>query len=185
VPGRPVENVCLVPEASVDSQLRDGNTSGDFASVVLDISRSSVHVTTLRIQYFMPTLSRLTTIANHLPDLHLLDLNLISVSQLSLVTHLQFIFASVSLSPQEDLTTPSDASFDTYLDHHGDPLGRVDTIHVCRITTQTHFLNDTFSSTFSVGWRPVLPHFRPDWRHFAQPIIRSTIYVACCCPSNA
>jgi hypothetical protein len=80
VPGRPVETVRLVPKVSRDGQLCDGDTSSDFASVVLDISRSSVPVTTLRIQYFMPTLSRLATIADHLPDLHLLDLNLVPIS---------------------------------------------------------------------------------------------------------
>ena len=80
VPGRPVDNVGFVLGVSVDDQSRDCDTNDYFASVVLDISRSSVPVTTLRIQYFMPTLYRLTTIANHLPDLQLLDLNLISVS---------------------------------------------------------------------------------------------------------
>ncbi|KAJ8589216.1 hypothetical protein M405DRAFT_933600 [Rhizopogon salebrosus TDB-379] len=114
VPGRPVENVRLVHKVSRDGQLCDGDTSSDFASVVLDISRSSVPVTTLRIQYFMPTLSRLATIADHLPDLHLLDLNLVSVSPLHTL---------------EDMNTPSDTSFDTYLDHYGDPFGRVDTVH--------------------------------------------------------
>ncbi|KAJ8587046.1 hypothetical protein M405DRAFT_327113 [Rhizopogon salebrosus TDB-379] len=80
VPGRPVDNVCFVLGVSVDDQSRDCDTNHDFASVVLDISRSSVPVTTLRIQYFMPTLYRLTTIADHLPDLQLLDLNLIPIS---------------------------------------------------------------------------------------------------------
>jgi hypothetical protein len=80
VPGRPVDNVCFVLGVSVDDQSRDVDTNDDLASVVLDISRSSVPVTTLRIQYFMPTLYRLTTIADHLPDLQLLDLNLIPIS---------------------------------------------------------------------------------------------------------
>ncbi|KAJ8586483.1 hypothetical protein M405DRAFT_935344 [Rhizopogon salebrosus TDB-379] len=114
VPGRPVETVRLVPKVSRDGQLCDGDTSSDFASVVLDISRSSVPVTTLRIQYFMPTLSRLATIADHLPDLHLLDLNLVPISPPHTL---------------EDMNTPSDTSFDIYLDRYGDPLGRVDTVH--------------------------------------------------------
>jgi hypothetical protein len=82
VPGRPVDRVCLI--LLVDTASKDDGQPDDYAirtdlvSNVLDISRSAVPVRRLTIEYFLPTLERLTAIANYLPDLHYLDLVLIS-----------------------------------------------------------------------------------------------------------
>jgi hypothetical protein len=108
----------------------------DLISTLLDISQSAVPVRTLRIEYFLPTLSRLTAIVNHLPDLHRLDLELISASsQFNLVSNTLtcvlsgFINTHFTIS-QEDMTTPSDPSFETYFDCDGNPLDPLDTIEV-------------------------------------------------------
>ncbi|KAG1734894.1 uncharacterized protein EDB91DRAFT_575766 [Suillus paluster] len=80
VPGRPVDCVCLVllmVTKDVD-QPDDYAIHTELVSTVRDISRSAVLVRRLAIEYFLPTLDNLTTIANHLPDLHRLDLGLIS-----------------------------------------------------------------------------------------------------------
>ncbi|KAJ8582123.1 hypothetical protein M405DRAFT_581298 [Rhizopogon salebrosus TDB-379] len=92
----------------------------------------------------MPTLYRLTAIADHLPDLQLLDLNLISVSPPhtfeDMNTPSDTGFHNVSLSPQEDMNTLFDTSFDNvpqspqedvnsvftsldiFRDYHADPV---------------------------------------------------------------
>src|SRR6267154_4525098 len=82
VPGRPVDCVCLVLMVVIVS--KDGVQPDhfaihtDFVSTVRDISRSAVPVRRLVIEYLLPTFGNLTAIANYLPDLHRLDLGLIS-----------------------------------------------------------------------------------------------------------
>ncbi|OJA19468.1 hypothetical protein AZE42_04914, partial [Rhizopogon vesiculosus] len=114
VPGRPVDRVCLVlleiTTSKEDGQTDDYTIHTDLVSNLLDISRSTVPVRSLKIEYFQPTLQHLTAIAKYLPDLYCLDLVLIS--------------APSSLIP-EDLIISS--SFED-LDCAGSPLDALDTI---------------------------------------------------------
>ncbi|OAX38221.1 hypothetical protein K503DRAFT_800600 [Rhizopogon vinicolor AM-OR11-026] len=82
VPGRPVDRVCLVllevTTSKEDGQTDDYTIHTDLVSNLLDISRSTVPVSSLKIEYFQPTLQHLAVIAKYLPDLYYLDLVLIS-----------------------------------------------------------------------------------------------------------
>jgi hypothetical protein len=143
VPGRPVDCVSLVLRVPTPSS-ENGSHTDDYAihvnviPTLLDISRSAVPVRTLRIEYFLPTLYRLTTIAKHLRDLHHLDLELISASSQLLavsdmLTCVLCRLVDTLLFPQENITTPSDPSPETCFDRDGNPLDPLDTIQVCRI----------------------------------------------------
>jgi hypothetical protein len=96
VPGRPVDSVTLVLRVATTPE--DGGLTDAYAihidliPTLLDISRSAVPVRSLRIECFLPTLYRLTTIANRLPRLRRLDLKIITASS-------QFNTVSVSTGP--------------------------------------------------------------------------------------
>jgi hypothetical protein len=84
VPGRPVDSVTLVLRVATTPE--DGGLTNAYAihtdviPTLIDISRSVVPVRSLRIECFLPTLYRLTTIANRLPGLRRLDLKIITAS---------------------------------------------------------------------------------------------------------
>ncbi|KAG2050129.1 hypothetical protein BDR06DRAFT_660036 [Suillus hirtellus] len=114
VPGRPVDCVCLVlMMVTTDDDRPDYAIHTELVSTVRDISRSTVPVRKLAIEYFLPTLDNLAAIAKHLPDLHRLDLGLIS--------------GPPPLTPEEIITL-SDSNSEFDLDHTGEPLDTVDTM---------------------------------------------------------
>lgn len=79
VPGRPIDCVCLVlMMVTADDDHPDYVIHTELVSIVRDISHSIVPVRRLAIEYFLPTIENLSAIAKHLPDLHRLDLGLIS-----------------------------------------------------------------------------------------------------------
>ncbi|KAG0706968.1 hypothetical protein DFH29DRAFT_899398 [Suillus ampliporus] len=115
VPGRPVDCVCLVllMVTKEDDQPDDYAIHTELVLTMRDISRSAVPVRRLAIEYFLPTLGNLTAIANYLPDLHRLDLGLIS--------------GPPPLTPEENFIL-SGSSFDTDLNCASDPLDTVGTM---------------------------------------------------------
>jgi hypothetical protein len=141
VPGRPVDHVCLdlqVVKAPEDSgQLDDYIIYTDLISTVLDISRSTVPVKTLKIESFLPALRRLTAIAQHLSDLLCLDLVLIGTPPP--VRHVHTMLATAPcriidapISPQENLVISPGSRFEDLDDN---PLDASETIRVRRIVT--------------------------------------------------
>lgn len=79
VPGRPVDCVCLMlMMITTNDDQQNYAIHSELVSTVRDISLSTVPVRKLAIEYFLPTLDNLATIAKHLPNLHRLDLGLIS-----------------------------------------------------------------------------------------------------------
>ncbi|KAG1772521.1 hypothetical protein EV702DRAFT_1134397 [Suillus placidus] len=112
VPGRPVDCVCLVlMMVTTDGDQPDYAIHTELVSTVRDISRSAVPVKKLAIEYFLPTLDNLAAIAKHLPDLHRLDLGLIS--------------GPPPLTPEEIIALSESSS---EFDYAGDPLDTVDTM---------------------------------------------------------
>ncbi|KAG2132313.1 uncharacterized protein EDB93DRAFT_1177127 [Suillus bovinus] len=113
VPGRPVDCVCLV----LMMVTTDVNQPGyvihtELVSTVRDISRSTIPVRRLAIEYFLPTSSNLAAIAKHLPDLHRLDLGLIS--------------GPPPLTPEEIIAL-SESNSEFGLNYGGESLDTVDT----------------------------------------------------------
>lgn len=115
VPGRPVDCVCLVlMTVTTDDDQSDYPLHTELVSIVRNISHSAVPVRKLAIEYFLPTFDNLTTIAKHLPDLHRLDLGLIS--------------GPPPLTPEE-IIGPSESSFEFGRNYAGsEPVNTVDTI---------------------------------------------------------
>ncbi|OAX38222.1 hypothetical protein K503DRAFT_741496 [Rhizopogon vinicolor AM-OR11-026] len=136
VPGRPVDRVCLVLQVITASNQSDDYTfHADLVSNMLDISCSTVPVRRLKIDCFLPTLQRLSAIAKYLPDLHCLDLVLISASPPLIpvgviLTLVLSRIVNALLSPQEDSVISS--SFED-LDYASNPLNSCDTMGVRRI----------------------------------------------------
>ncbi|KIK36817.1 hypothetical protein CY34DRAFT_810937 [Suillus luteus UH-Slu-Lm8-n1] len=115
VPGRPIDCVCLVlmMVTADDEDHPDYIIHTELVSIVRDISHSIVPVRKLAIEYFLPTIENLSTIAKHLPDLHRLDLGLIS--------------GPPPLTPEEIIAL-SESSSEFDLNYAGDPLDTVDTM---------------------------------------------------------
>lgn len=124
VPGRPIDCVCLVlMMVTADDDHPDYVIHTELVSIVRNISHSIVPVRRLAIEYFLPTIENLSAIAKHLPDLHRLDLGLIS--------------GPPPLTPEEIIAlseSSSESEFD--LNYAGDPLDTVDTMQVRRIATK-------------------------------------------------
>jgi hypothetical protein len=143
VPGRPVDCVCLVlMMVTADDDHPDYAIHTELISIVRDISRSTVPVRKLAIEYFLPTLDNLAAIAKHLPDLHHLDLGLISgpppLTPVSAVfTFILCSFINASLCSQEEIIALSESSSEFDPNYTGDPLDTVDTMQVRRIATKT------------------------------------------------
>ncbi|KAG2106162.1 uncharacterized protein F5147DRAFT_701254 [Suillus discolor] len=155
VPGRPVDCVCLVlMMVTTDDDQPDYAIHTELVSTVRDISRSTVPVRKLAIEYFLPTLDNLAAIAKHLPDLHRLDLGLISgpppLTPVSVI--FAFIlcnFVHASLSPQEEIITLSESSSEFGLDYTSEPLDTVDTMQVRRIADKAMLQRKSFQGLLS------------------------------------
>ncbi|KAG2346222.1 hypothetical protein BDR05DRAFT_70197 [Suillus weaverae] len=155
VPGRPVDCVCLVlMMVTTDGDQPDYAIHTELVSTVRDISRSTVPVKKLAIEYFLPTLDNLAAIARHLPDLHRLDLGLISgpppLTPVSAVFPFMLCsFVNAPLSPQEEIIALSESSSEFDLNHAGDPLDTVDTMQVRRIATKIMPSRNSFQGLLS------------------------------------
>ncbi|KAG2119314.1 hypothetical protein DEU56DRAFT_136884 [Suillus clintonianus] len=114
VPGRSVDCICLVlMMVTTDDDQPDYAIHTELVSTMRNISRSTVPVRKLAIEYFLPTLDNLAVIAKELPDLHRLDLGLIS--------------GPPPLTPEEVIAlSESSSGFD--FNYASDPLDTVDTV---------------------------------------------------------